>query len=88
MEIEKSKYTIMDAHINEFNELKDKLHQNQEEIKKANKERKEAITQIKKANKERDDALSKINHFIEALQKFKKEGKLSDEDLASVGIFL
>ena len=102
MGFEESEEKLLDARINEFNELNDKLHLSQEETKKANKERDDALSETKKANKERDDALSetkkankerddalsKTNHFIEALQKFKKQGKISDKDLISLGIIL
>lgn len=81
MGFEESGYELLDARTNEMNELKDKLSNSQEKIQQNEEE-------IKIANKERDEAVSKTNYFIEAINNLKKQGKITDKDLLSVGIVL
>ena len=74
MGFKESSDKILDARTNEFNDLR--------------KERDDALTTAQKANQERDDAISTAKHLTEAFDILKKQGKISEKDLISVGIIL
>ena len=78
-----------------LNELNHELYQSHELLEMSNKERDNAISNAKQANNERDNALSdakmahkQVNQLTQTFKELIKQGKLTEEDLASIGITL
>jgi len=85
-----------------LNELNHELYQSHELLEMSNKERDTAVSNAKQANKEREKALKqankerdnakmahkKVNQLTQTFKELIKQGKLTEEDLASVGITL